>query len=139
MDKVRYAIIGCGGIAHMFHLPEMTEIPQTEFVVACDLRENRARLTAEKFGAREWATDYRTVLERDDVDAVIVATYHPTHAPIACEALEAGKHVLVLLLFSKEGGDQTADCGMPNPKAGRAWQNPLLERDDPAGAQEMFF
>ena len=120
MDKVRYAIIGCGGIAHMFHLPEMTEIPQTEFVVACDLREKRARLTAEKFGAREWATDYRTVLERDDVDAVIVATYHPTHAPIACEALEAGKHVLVLLLFSKEGGDRTAECGFRNAKS-QSW------------------
>jgi len=95
MDTVRYAMIGCGGIAHMFHLPEMTRIPQTEFVVACDLRENRARLTAEKYGANEWTTDYRNVLARDDVEAVIVATYHPTHAPIACEVLEAGKHVLV--------------------------------------------
>ncbi len=95
MDRLRYAIIGCGGIAHMFHLPEMTQIPQTEFILACDLRQNRARLTAEKFGAREWTTDYKKVLERDDVDAVIVATYHPTHAPIACEVLEAGKHVLV--------------------------------------------
>jgi len=95
MEKVRYAIIGCGGIAHMSHLPEMTQLPQAEFVVACDRRENRARLTAEKFGAREWSTDYKQVLTRDDLDAVIVATYHPTHAAIACEVLEAGKHVLV--------------------------------------------
>jgi predicted dehydrogenase len=95
MDRVRYAIVGCGGIAHIFHLPEMTQIPETEFIVACDRREKRARLTAEKFGARQWTTDYHSVLERDDVDAVIVATYHPSHAPIACEVLEAGKHVLV--------------------------------------------
>jgi UDP-N-acetylglucosamine 3-dehydrogenase len=95
MDRVRYATIGCGGIAHMFHLPELARIPEAEFIVACDLRENRARLTAEKFAARHWTTDYRKVLERDDVDAVIVATYHPTHAPIACEVLAADKHVLV--------------------------------------------
>jgi len=95
MDKVRYAIIGCGGIAHMFHLPDMAQIPEAEFIVACDLRENRARFTAEKFAAREWTTHYKKVLERDDVDAVIVATYHPTHVPIACEVLAAEKHVLV--------------------------------------------
>jgi UDP-N-acetylglucosamine 3-dehydrogenase len=95
MEKVRYAIIGCGGIAHAFHLPEMTQIPETEFIVACDLREGRARLTADRFGARAWTTDYREVLERSDVDAVIVATYHPTHAAIGCEVLEADKHVLV--------------------------------------------
>jgi UDP-N-acetylglucosamine 3-dehydrogenase len=95
MDRVRYGIIGCGGIAHMFHLPEMTQVPETEFVVACDLRENRARFTAEKFRASDWTTDYRKVLDRDDVDAVIVATYHPTHASIGCEVLQSGKHVLV--------------------------------------------
>jgi UDP-N-acetylglucosamine 3-dehydrogenase len=95
MAKVRYAMIGCGGIAHIFHLPEMTQIPETEFMLACDLREQRARLTAEKFGARGWVTDYKEALHREDVDAVIVATYHPAHARIACEALDAGKHVLV--------------------------------------------
>lgn len=95
MAKVRYAIIGCGGIAHMFHLPEMTQIPSTEFILACDIREHRARFTAEKFGATGWTADYKEVLNRDDVDAVIVATYHPTHARIACDVLDAGKHVLI--------------------------------------------
>jgi len=95
MAKVRYAMIGCGGIAHVFHLPEMTQIPETEFIIACDLREHRARFTAEKFRAKAWTTDYKEVLDRDDVDAVIVATYHPGHARIACEVLEADKHVLV--------------------------------------------
>ena len=35
------------------------------------------------------------LLRRDDVDAVIVATHHPTHASIGCDVLEAGKHLLV--------------------------------------------
>ncbi len=95
MDRVRYAIIGCGGIAHMFHLPELAWIPEADFIVTCDLRENRARFTAEKFAARDWTTDYTEVLERDDVDAVIVATHNATHVPIACEVLAADKHVLV--------------------------------------------
>ncbi len=118
MDKLRYAIIGCGGIAHAFHLPEMTRISGTEFVVACDLRENRARLTAEKFGAKEWTTDYTKVLERDDVEAVIVATYHPTHASIACEVLGADKHVLVQkpLATRLEDADRLVETALRSKK-----------------------
>ena len=108
MAKVRYAMIGCGGIAHMFHLPEMAQIPETEFILACDIREHRARFTAEKFGAKDWTTDYKESLHRDDVDAVIVATYHPTHARIACEVLEADKHVLVQKPMATRMED--ADC-----------------------------
>ena len=39
--------------------------------------------------------DYRRVLDRPDVDAVAIATPHDTHAPLAIEALAAGKHVLL--------------------------------------------
>src|SRR5262249_31004588 len=39
--------------------------------------------------------DHGDLLRRDDVDAVIVATYHPTHASIGCDVLAAGKHLLV--------------------------------------------
>jgi len=73
----------------------MAAIPGTELMAVCDLREHRARITAEKFGAKAHYTDYRKLLERNDLDAVIVATYHPTHASIACEVLRSGRHVLV--------------------------------------------
>lgn len=49
---------------------------------------------AVKWGWQETATDYREVLERDDIDIVDIVTPGDTHAEIAIAALEAGKHVL---------------------------------------------
>ncbi len=95
MKKVRVGIIGCGGIAHWFHLPELAEIGEAELIGVADLREVRAKETAKKFGAKDWFTDYKKLLEMDDIDAIIVATYHPLHSPIAIEAIKAGKHTLV--------------------------------------------
>lgn len=50
---------------------------------------------AERFGWRESATDWRAVIERDDVDIVDIMTPGHLHAEIAIAALEAGKHVIV--------------------------------------------
>ncbi len=95
MKKVGFGIIGCGGISNLFHIPELEEIDEADIVAVTDLNSERARITAERFGIKTWYTDYLEMLRRDDIDAVIVATPHPTHARITVDALEAGKHVLI--------------------------------------------
>src|SRR5699024_9122554 len=57
--------------------------------------EGRAREAAHRLGWADVETDWRRVLERDDVDVVDICTPGNTHAEIAVAALEAGKHVLV--------------------------------------------
>src|SRR5919202_282188 len=54
----------------------------------------RLEAAAARLGWRETETDWRRVLERDDVDLVDVCTPGDTHAEIAIAALEAGQHVL---------------------------------------------
>jgi UDP-N-acetylglucosamine 3-dehydrogenase len=95
MQKVRFGVVGAGGITNHFHLPELKQIEEAEIVAVADLNENRARLTAQRWGIRWWYTSYLEMLERDDIDAVIVATPHPTHAEIAISALKADKHVMI--------------------------------------------
>ncbi|MEM4238133.1 MAG: Gfo/Idh/MocA family oxidoreductase [Nitrososphaerota archaeon] len=95
MRKVRFGIVGAGGISNHFHLPELTQIAEAEVVAISDLKRERAEKTAERFGVRHWYTDYREMLEKEDPDAVIVATPHPTHASIALDAIKAHKHVLI--------------------------------------------
>jgi predicted dehydrogenase len=62
--------------------------------VICGRTESATRAAADKMGWADWTTDWRRVLDRDDVQVVDICTPGDTHADIAIAALEAGKHVL---------------------------------------------
>jgi predicted dehydrogenase len=65
-----------------------------EMNLVCGRSESATRDAAEKLGWAAWTTDWRDVLDRDDVQVVDICTPGDTHAEIAIAALEAGKHVL---------------------------------------------
>ena len=90
---VRVGLIGCGNIGARAHLPACTQIPETELVAVCDIIEERAQAAAERSCATAY-TDYRQLLERKDVDVVIIALPNDLHAEATIAAAEAGKHVL---------------------------------------------
>jgi predicted dehydrogenase len=90
MAKVRTAVVGLNmGLAHAhaYHLAEQADL---RWVV--DLDGEKAASVAKELGCG-FTTDWRKVL--DDVDAISFATPHHLHAPIALEAIRAGKHVLM--------------------------------------------
>ena len=93
LEKLRFAIIGCGRIAPR-HAQSLVEIQNAQLVVACDLIESRAQNIANQYGC-EPSTDYRRVLERKDIDVVAICVPSGLHAQIGIEAASAGKHVLV--------------------------------------------
>ena len=101
MNKVRYAVVGCGDIAHSYHLPALTSLAAAEFAVACDVVEERAKETAAKFRAADYCTDYRQVIARNDIDLVCIFSKIDSHTEIAVAAAEAGKHVFVQKPFAK--------------------------------------
>ena len=87
---MRIGIIGAGGAARGIHLPGFRLFPGAEIAVVCDLDPAAARGA----GAAEVSTDYRQVLGRPDIDAVVVATPNYLHREMALAALAAGKDVL---------------------------------------------
>ncbi|GMA90201.1 hypothetical protein GCM10025869_07300 [Homoserinibacter gongjuensis] len=100
MPSMRVAMIGYGfmGAAHsqgwrvaprFFDLPAD---PQMALVVGRNA--DAVAAAAAKWGWEESATDWRSTLERDDIDLVDIVTPGSSHAEIAIAALEAGKHVL---------------------------------------------
>ncbi|TBL80557.1 Gfo/Idh/MocA family protein [Paenibacillus thalictri] len=94
MNTVRVGVIGAGSIS-VSHLNSYKNNANAKLVAIFDLQEERAREKAEKYEIEHIFTDYRELLASPLVDAVSICTWNDTHAQIAMEALQAGKHVLV--------------------------------------------
>lgn len=92
-EDLRVGIIGAGRIG-MLHAQNIARhIPRTRVVIVADPRMVCARAAAVASGAGDAVADYRAVLGRADVDAVIICSSTDTHAQIIGEAAAAGKHV----------------------------------------------
>jgi predicted dehydrogenase len=97
MDKVKVAVIGCGGISRA-HLNGHAACEHSEVVWCVDIIEERAREKAEVMKCK-WHTDYLAVL--DDVDAVDICTPPHLHAEMTVEAARRGKHVLTEKIMAR--------------------------------------
>lgn len=92
-DNVQIAVIGAGGMG-MADVATALRVPGVKLVAACDCYDGRLAAAKEKHGADIFTTrDYREVLNRDDIDAVIVATPDHWHQRISVDALQSGKAV----------------------------------------------
>lgn len=88
--------VGCIGFGIMGQTDVKTEaaLPGVEIVAVSDVYDGRRTLAQERYGKQVFTTrDYRELLNRPDVDAVIVATPDHWHGRIATDALHAGKDV----------------------------------------------
>jgi len=101
---IRIAVVGCGSIAQVMHIPYLAELPQFELAALCDLSPSVLERLGKKYGVRRLTVDYTEVL--DEVDAVAVLTHE--HAAVAIAAAELGRHVFVEkpLSFSPKACDQ---------------------------------
>lgn len=97
MKKLKLGIIGTGGICNNKHLPSLAKVAdKVEVVALCDLIEEKAIATKERFGLNDAKiyTDYHELLADATIDVVHVCTPNVAHAQITVDAFEAGNHVL---------------------------------------------
>ena len=105
MDSVRLGVIGVGNIARNYHLPPVHALPNAELVAVADLDESLRSRAYEQFGFQDQYTDYRHILDRDDIHAILLLTRVNTHTAIIPAALEAGKHVFTQKPFALTNED----------------------------------
>ncbi len=97
-DRVRLGLIGCGTrgreLARVMYMAGWVYHRRGDIVAVCDVDRDHAEDVRQQHWPRATRyEDYRQVLDRKDVDAVVVACCDHWHAPIAIAALTAGKAV----------------------------------------------
>jgi predicted dehydrogenase len=94
-DRIQLATIGCG-IQGINDTRVALRVPGVELVAVADVYDGRQVRAKEEWGEHLFVSrDYREVLARPDVDAVLIATPDHWHARIAVDAMKAGKDVYV--------------------------------------------
>jgi predicted dehydrogenase len=91
-EEFRVAVVGCGYWGSK-HVRVLHATEGVEEVVVVDSRADRVQSLARSYKSAPWHTALGPALA--EVDAVVVATPPSTHVPVALQAIEAGKHVLV--------------------------------------------
>jgi len=93
--ELRVGIIGVGNIAMISHVPALRSTPHVQITAICRRREKQLAMVQKRLGAVEAYTDWREMLDKAPLDAVLVCTPHDLHAEQTIAALQRGLHVLV--------------------------------------------
>ena len=116
-DRMSVALIGCGARGNLL-LPHFQKLNNAPLTGVCDVYRTRAEQAQALASGAKLFTDHRKLLEMPGLDAVIVATPDHWHAPIAIDALNAGKDVYVEkpLTFSMEEGPRIIRAARVNDR-----------------------
>lgn len=106
-DRINLAVVGCGNRGY-YMMTEFQKFPELRVAAVCDVFGEKADRAAQAAPGAVKTGDHRAVVDRNDVDAVLVATPDHWHAAVAIDAMNAGKDVYVEkpLLFRPEEGPQ---------------------------------
>ena len=92
-DYVQIALIGAGGMGTA-DADTCITVPGVKLIAACDLYDGRLEAAKRKYGKDIFVTkDYREILSRKDIDAVIIGTPDHWHKDISVDAMNSGKAV----------------------------------------------
>lgn len=93
MKKLKMAIIGSGQIAQVTHIPNYQSMKDAEILGVCDTSLDTAKMTAEKFGIKNYYDSHKKMLGELKPDAVTICVPNKFHSQITLDALQAGCHV----------------------------------------------
>ena len=142
-SRVRIGIVGAGEIVKSRHIPGFRAIPGVEILGVCNQHRDSSNRVSREHGIPKIYGGWESLVEDDEIDAVVIGTWPYLHCPITLAALDAGKHVLTqarmamnareahrMLDRSRECPDLTAMI-VPSPYGlvGDAYMRQLIAED----------
>lgn len=112
-DKVRWGVIGAGGIADRRTIPGMMLCDNAELVAVMEINMELAEKCRAKWGCKKAYDNEVDLLADPEIDAVYIASPVFLHARQAMAAADAGKHILIekpLAMTSEEGQKVVEYC-----------------------------
>src|SRR6185436_18378138 len=94
MPNVRVGLIGSQFISTI-HAEGLRSCAEAEIVAVASAHAERARTFAERFHIPQHFDDYRRLLDRSDIDLVVIGTPNDLHCEMTVAAAQRGKHVVV--------------------------------------------
>jgi myo-inositol 2-dehydrogenase/D-chiro-inositol 1-dehydrogenase len=94
VTPVRIACIGCGFIGRR-HLENAVAMDGVRVAALADLNLAAAETFQDNFGGVYATADPQRIFDDPEIDAVVIATHHDSHTPLALAAAAAGKHILI--------------------------------------------
>ncbi len=98
-NRIHIGQIGCGSIADYYHFSHLKQMEDVRVVATCDAFKRRGEIMASRYNKHYGAevtkahNDFREILAREDVDAVVIAAHDHWHVPMAIAAAKAGKDI----------------------------------------------
>ena len=117
-NPIRYGFIGTGTEGCTL-LKFLATNPEGKCIATCDIYPPNLKKGVETIGSNpDTYVDYRKMLERKDMDAVMIAVPLNLHAQMVVDSLNAGKHVFVekTMYFKEEEGEMIRKAMEANPK-----------------------
>jgi len=92
-SKINFAVIGCGMLARMMHIPNIATSDKAVLHTCCDLSDEALAECRDRHGALHITKDYKEAINDPEVQAVCIATTEKMRVPLIKEAISAGKPV----------------------------------------------
>jgi len=124
IKNYKVALIGCGNIAPM-HLESIQMLNAPKIVAVCDNKEDRAQAKAKQYNCNYY-TDYKEMIDKEEIDVLHICTPHYLHAPMAIYAANKGINILTekpMSISLQDADDMIEACEKNKVALGVIFQN----------------
>jgi predicted dehydrogenase len=104
-DTINVGVIGAGSNTRAKHIPGLREIEGVDIVSVRNSTDESSREAAGELEIPRWHSNWRELIEAEDVDAVVIGTWPYMHCRCSVAALEAGKHVMCEARMARSAGE----------------------------------